>query len=514
MVSSFFGLFTAQRSLSASQTVLNVISNNIANANTDGYSRQNVSLGTSSPYPQPMKGVYQLPGTFGTGAEITTISRTRDSFLDAQFRSESLTAGFYAEMQWAMQIAEEGFMEPSESGLSTKLDTFFSSAQELSMNPESYSVRTNFIQQAVDLATVLNQQQTALKDLRTAIVGDYNDQTSVDQSKISLYMTDFNDKLDALANVNRQIITLKGNNIQPNDLLDERDRILDDLNEFMPLTFTEQESGAVSVALGGNNLVLGGTLVDTLNVVTTGIVPDPGGGVPHDDIVQIELNSTSADVTSDVTSGKCGALLKLGNYDNANPDSVAIRTLMDKMDAIAQAVAGQVNALQTAGRYIDSTTGQLVDAAGNYDEIFVDTTPADLYLTAQDISVSADLLDDPNRIACALPTAQNDEIGSGGQMLSIAQLRDTNIASLNNSTLADYHGANISSIGVEAKSINDKLDTQNALLSQISLRKEATAGVNMDEELVDLIRFQRAFEASSRVMSVMDDVLDVIINRM
>lgn len=509
MVSSFFGLFTAQRSLSANQTVLNVISNNIANANTAGYSRQNVSLATSTPFPQPMRGVYQLPGTFGTGAEIATITRTRDSFLDAQYRSESTAAGFYEELQWAVQIIEENFMEPSDSGIAAKLDSFFSSAQELSMNPESYSVRTNFIQQAVDLATVLNQQATALQNLRTAIVGNYNDQNTVDQSKLALYMTDFNDKLEALANVNRQIITLKGNNIEPNDLLDERDRILDQLNEFMPLTFTEQESGAVSVALGANNLVLGGVLVDTLNVVTTGVVPPAGVNA---DIVEIQLNSTSADVTASVNSGKCGALVKMGNFDATDP--VSIRTIMDKLDNIAQQIAGQVNALQSAGRYIDSATGLLVNAAGAYDEIFADSTPLDGFLSALDITVDANLIADPNRVACALITAQDDEVGSGGQMLSMAQLRNTNIAALNNSTISDYHRANISGIGVEAKSIKNKLDTQNALLSQINLRREATAGVNIDEELVDLIRFQRAFEASSRVMSAMNEVLEVLINRM
>ena len=212
MVSSFFGLYTTQRSLSTTQTIMNVISNNIANANTPGYSRQKVDLVTSSPYPQPIVGVQGLPGTFGTGAEIDRIARTRDSFLDAQYRIESCTKGYYVERQYAFQNSEGILMEPSESGITAKLDGFFQSAQELSLYPESLAVRTNFVQQAIDLAVVFNQQATSLIDLREALVGDFTDLTSIRESRLGMNVVDINTNLDTLADIKRQIITLKGNN--------------------------------------------------------------------------------------------------------------------------------------------------------------------------------------------------------------------------------------------------------------------------------------------------------------
>ncbi|MEW5819968.1 MAG: flagellar hook-associated protein FlgK [Cyanobacteriota bacterium] len=499
MVSSFFGLFTAQRSLSTNQTVMNVISNNIANANTPGYSRQNVNLQTSAPFPQPIKGVYTLPGTFGTGAEIKQITRTRDAFLDAQFRIEVGALGSYKEILSAATNVEGTLMEPSDSGISAKLDAFFNSAQELSLNPESLAVRTNFIQQAIDLSVVFNQQASALQDLRDSLVGNENDLTSVEQSKLGMYIVDVNSKLDTLAHINKQIITLKGNNVEPNDLLDERDRILDELSNLLPITIDESTIGSVNVSLGANQLVAGGIVVNTLFVQNSLNVNDPA------DVML--TGPPIVNVNADITGGKIGGLLDIGGN---NVGELTIRGVIERLDTLANEISTAFNALQTAGRYIDSATGQLVDAAGAFDNIFLGGPP----ITAANITVDTNLVNDPNRVAAAVITAANDEIGSGGQALQMSQLRETLLAGLGNTTFSDYHTSTISNLGVQTKSISDKFNSQETLLNQIDLRRESISGVNMDEELVDLIRFQRAFEASSRVMTTINGILDVLINRM
>ncbi|MGD9580049.1 MAG: flagellar hook-associated protein FlgK [Vampirovibrionia bacterium] len=499
MVSSFFGLFTAQRALTASQTVMNVVSNNIANANTEGYSRQTANLTTSYAYPQPIVGTETLPGTFGTGVEIETITRTRDSFLDAQYRVENCTYGDYLQKQWAMENIEGILAEPSDSGIISKLDQFFTAAQDLSLNPESLSVRTSFIQQAVDLTVVLNQQASQLQELRETLVGNEGDLTSVEQSKLGMYIVDVNSKLESLTHVNSEIITLKGNGVEPNDLLDQRDSILDELSTLLPLTIVENTNGSVNVSLGANALVTGAVLENTLSVQNSGNINDPA---------DVLLSGPPVvNVNADITSGICGGLLEMGGND---PSKTTVLDMIEELDLLASQVATEVNALQSSGRYIDSATGLLVDAAGAYDEIFTGGPP----FTAATISVDQDLIDDPNRISAAAITAANDEIGSNTQALAIAQLRNVNLAALGNATISDYQAANVSKLGVQAKSIDDFVDSQGTLVNQIDLRRESVSGVNLDEELVDLIRFQRAFEASSRVMSTMNDILDVIINRM
>jgi flagellar hook-associated protein 1 FlgK len=513
MVSSFFGLYTAQRSLSTNQTILNVINNNVANANTPGYSRQRVDLVTSSPFPQPIVGVQGLPGTFGTGAEIETITRTRDSFLDAQFRLENATLGYLTEKQYAFQNAEGILMEPSDSGITAKVDAFFQSAQELSLNPESLAVRTNFVQQAIDLTVVFQQQSTSLSVLRKSLVGEFTDLTSIRESRLGMNVVDINSKLENLANINREIITLKGNSVEPNDLLDQRDKLLDELNQYMPITVDETPVGSVNVSLGANVLVAGGTVVNVLQL-NTGDIDNPAivelyspanAGYPPSGAPNL------ANANSLITNGTLGGLLEVGGHD---ADKVTIRGLLDRLDALATEISQALNGLQGGGRYIDSATGQLVDSTvGGYTMLFQDSGGAPP-TTAADIQINQDIIDDPNRVAAAVITAGNEELGSSGQALQMAQLRNSTFAGLDNSTFANYHSSSISTLGVQAKSNEDKLASQNALLNQVDLRRESVSGVNIDEELIDLIRFQRAFEASSRVLSTMNGILDVLINRM
>jgi flagellar hook-associated protein 1 FlgK len=491
---------------------MNVISNNIANANTPGYSRQKVDLVTSSPYPQPIVGVQGLPGTFGTGAEIDRIARTRDSFLDAQYRIESCTKGYYVERQYAFQNSEGILMEPSESGITAKLDGFFQSAQELSLYPESLAVRTNFVQQAIDLAVVFNQQATSLIDLREALVGDFTDLTSIRESRLGMNVVDINTKLDTLADINRQIITLKGNNVEPNDLLDKRDLLLDELNSYMPITIDETPVGSVNVSLGTNILVAGGTVVNVLQV-NTGDADDPAvielydpadAGFPPSGPPNL------ANANSLITNGILGGLLEIGGHD---PSRLTIRGMLDRLDTLATEIATEINTLQAGGSFINAA-GDLELAGPTYPLLFGDGAGGPP-TSAADIRVEQDIIDDPNRVAAAGPTPPLDveEVGNADQALLMAQLRNGNIAGLGNSTFANYHSSTISTLGVQARSNEEKLDSQNALLGQIDLRREAYSGVNIDEELVDLIRFQRAFEASSRVLTTMNGILDVLINR-
>lgn len=506
MVSSFFGLYTAQKSLSATQTILSVISNNIANANTPGYSKQQVDLVTSSPYPQPMVGVDSLPGTFGTGADIQTITRTRDSFLDAQYRLENCTLGYYDEKQYALDTIEGILMEPSDSSISTKLDSFFNSAQELSLNPESLAVRTSFVQQSVDLAVVFNDQSSSLLALRKSLVGDINDVGSIDQSRLAVDIEDINGKLSSLSQINKQIITMMGNNMKPNDLLDKRDIILDELNQYLPITVDETSVGSVNVSLGTNLLVSGGTVVNKFAAVV--------GDVDTPAIVQLQSPAGAvnlANANSLITNGKIGGILEMGSND---PTKTSVKTLLQRIDDLAAQVANVINTLQASGRSIDASTTppQLTNVLPAWANIFVSSTAAPI--DASNISVNQNIINDPNRIAAAAGTAGNTEVGSSANALLMAQARNQANAALGGARFNDYHSSTASILGVQAKSNKDRGESQSALLDQLDLRRESVSGVNMDEELVDLIRFQRSFEASSRVMSTINQVLEHLINRM
>ena len=511
MVSSFFGLYTTQKNLSTIQTALNIVSNNIANANTTGYSRERIELTTANYYGRPIPGLIGLPGTLGTGAEIGSIQRVRDSFLDAQYRVENCTNSYYTEKKYSLDSLQSIMNEPSDSGLISKMNAFFESAQKLSLNPESLPARQEFATQASDLAVVFNQQAKSLIDLRKNLVGDATDPTSLTQSRLGMDISDINSLLENLANVNREIIALKGNGVEPNDLLDQRDNILDELSQYLPITIQETEVGTASVSIGNNVLVAGSSLVNTLkadagdtnNPTTVNLYPTGGGAT-------VAINSL-------ITNGEVGAILEMGGND---PSKLTIKGILSNLDTLAQSIANNINTLQNQGRYIYNDSSaippikELRVASTDYPIIFEssDANP----LGALNIQVVQDIIDDPYRIAAATnnPAIPNTSLGSGDQALAMADLRDDASAGPSSTTFENYLASTISILGVNAKSNTDKLDSQESLMQQVNLRRESTSGVNVDEELVDLIRFQRAFEASSKVMSTINEVLQTLMNRM
>lgn len=512
MVSSFFGLFTSQRALTSNQAALNLVGKNIANANTEGYSRQKVSLTPSLPYPTPGIGTQTLGGTFNSGADIETITRTRDTFLDAQYRLENTTQGYYTERSYTLNYCEDVLLEPSDSSISKKLNDFFDAANQLSIDPQSLAVRTDFIQQALGLTEVLNHQASSLEKLRESLVGDFSDIGIINNSRFGIAAADINKKLEYIAEVNKQIQIYRGNGMENNDLLDQRDRLLDELSGLMPFSFQEDETGTVDVYLGNNALVRGGQVANLLqletgdinNPVNVALIDPANHGYPPTGPVSV------ASVNNLINNGEMGGMLELASYSSTEFN---IKSVMDRLDLLASEIASQVNTIQANGQYIDSATGNLAVPAPPLDRIFVDSDASGT-ITAKNITISTDMLDDPNNIAAASATAAALELGSNQQALKIAQLRTAAVANLGSTSFTDFQTSTTTVLGVENKTNTEKMEIQEALLNQVDLRREAISGVNIDEELIDMIRFQRAFEASSKVMSTMNQILDIIINRL
>jgi flagellar hook-associated protein 1 FlgK len=540
------GFYNSYRSLMVNQAALSVVSNNISNMNTEGYSKQTIGLTALSNNSADSNDLFARASS-GYGATIDSISRSRDSYLDNYYRTENSDASYYTDMAGNAQFTEDITNELNNSGLMDSLNQFYKASQSMSLNPTNMVTRTDFVSKAVDVANQFSSSATKLTDLRTSLVGDISDPNSLKTSKISLYCDDLNDKLAKVAKLNESIVASSSGGQAPNSLLDERDKLLDSISEYVPITVKETASNLINIYVGGVEVVKGTSFSGKFSVAQNSD-PDPVAAANNPAIVSIvdpeSGNAKATDVKNIIDSGKVMAALTMGG---SKVNELNIKNILDKLDTLAVNFAKEVNAAQLytqaavvgppavpdrASACLDgSTPVQLKQATFN---IFVDTptTPAlppgtTAGISALNIHVNQSVIDSPSEIATAIvetdptgilltPAQWNPldptQVGNNEAALKIAQIRDNRVAGLANSTTENYITSLIGDIGVKASGINKSLDTQTAVVDQLKVKRESATGVNLDEELMDLTRYQRSYQASSRVFTVTNEILQAIIN--
>ncbi|WP_238883194.1 flagellar hook-associated protein FlgK [Clostridium sp. YIM B02551] len=230
-MSGLFGtLNIGGRGMSVAQKTIDVTSHNISNANTPGFSRQRAQIETSRPYGGPVLGAVATAGQVGTGAQVSAIERIRDTFLDFQVRNETSTAGKFDIRNNFLSEVQDIFNEPSDTGISTLMGKFFDSWQELSKQPQNSNARTVTAQQTVSLTDALNHTYTKLQDLKSNA-----------QNLLKNDVTDMNSILDQIGALNKEIKTVKVSGNEPNDLMDKRDLLIDQLSNKFNLNVERKE---------------------------------------------------------------------------------------------------------------------------------------------------------------------------------------------------------------------------------------------------------------------------------
>ena len=245
-MSIFMGLEIGKRSIMTHQTALSVTGHNIANANTVGYTRQSPTLVTTRPHYTPNLTSNSGIGQLGTGVEVAYLERMRDAFLDGQIRNENKTTGYWSAIQDTLAKIEVILNEPSNDGLRTVMDQFWESWQDLSAHPESESVRAVVAQRGAALADAFNHTYQQLTELREDV-----------NAFVRVKMDEINSIAQQMADLNQQILSITIAGKQPNDLLDKRDLLIDELSRIADVTVNHDHNGMVSVQLGGRPLVQG-----------------------------------------------------------------------------------------------------------------------------------------------------------------------------------------------------------------------------------------------------------------
>ncbi|MGQ9541255.1 MAG: flagellar hook-associated protein FlgK [Armatimonadota bacterium] len=439
---TFFGVELASRALQAMQTAMNTTGHNLANVNTPGYSRQRVNLATTEP--QVIEGVRAL--FMGSGVRVESIQRIRDMFLDARVASTNSEYQRLDTLYNRLTQVEDLFSEPTDAGLSRQIIAFFNAFQELSTNPENVGVRANVYHQVEGMARTFRQLASRLDEMLMEM-----------EQRIQATASEIDAIAKSIADLNVKIRYNKALGSMPNDLLDKRTNLIEKLSEYIGVRATEMSDGTVRVSLGEFVLV----------------EEERSHNLPEG-IDYAQKAFVDATNRAQVSGGSVRGLMDAVEY---------VRMYRTRLDNLAGALVNAVNAIHQTGYGLDGSTGNRL----------LEGTDA---LT---IRVSTDV-EDINRIAAATTSAPGD----GSKALDLARLRQIPLVGLDNKTIPDYYSALVAELGEHTRSASTGQENQKVILQNLQAEREAVSGVNMDEEMANLLRYQRSYQAAAHLVSVMD----------
>ncbi|AKA70322.1 flagellar hook-associated protein FlgK [Clostridium scatologenes] len=626
------GMFTQQR-------CIDVTSHNIANANTDGYSRQRAELQTTKPFPMPSVNNAVGPGQLGTGVEVTTIDRIRDSFLDYQIRVEKGVDGQYKGRDKFLSQLENILNEPTDTGISKDIGNFFDAWNTLGTNAKESNSRSIVAQNTLTLTTDLNHTYSELEKLKE------NTQTVIKDD-----VFDINSKLKQIDQLNREIIQVKVARNNPNDLMDRRDLLLDQLSEKFGINIDRKQFEGNNVTTsddakskdagddGRPPLAADGTT--NLNLVQTQY-PDQACRFSYVDSIQpadgqkvgaagkytvtyykngdktnsdnavtitvdiqdstdsngvkttaedkfkqlsqcrvlwadndgVALNVDTSSKSQGVLAGNlpAGSSIKFENLKMFQPPSGELKGYMSvqkdidtyegQLNKFAKALAFAVNGI------VSQSKDTIADTAAEVNNFFVNSDAqkkgvytgtdlskieqAEAEITAGNITVNQAILDDPMKIKTAAEYDGNNKPktgeSDGSRAVAVETLRDslmtiqnidpdnstktkksdfldgifqlnskigvnTIINKTNGMTLDSYFKDTVDRLGIQEQEAKKTVTNQASLLAGFTQSRDSVSGVSLDEEMANLVQFQHCYQANAKLISTVDQLLDVVIN--
>ena len=503
----------AQQSVNNNQIALNVVSNNIANLNTENYTRQTVDFAAIPPNDSFRWCSTNGNLLIGQGAEITGISTKRSEWLDNYYRAQSAPNGYYDQIGGMLNNMENLLNdELSANGLQQMFSDFFAASQALSSDPTNNAYKIAFIDAAQDVADMLNNMSKTVNSYITQAVGTFGDADSFEVSMIKTETDSLDAKLQQLAELNN----LVAQNPDSNTVLDQRDALLDEISTMIPLNTTKNENGTVNVIIDGQTVVKGGEKRLTIEAVQG----DDENHPVKIQLVDADGNIKSEDISDSLTDCGLSAILQAGEGD-----SFGYKTILNDLDQLASAFAQEMNRIQTQadangtpmyigpdGTLVESTTAFFVTKDGSAD------------FTAGNITINQALIDDPTLVATARldPNAADFDdkaVGNTGNMEQFNNLAKGKLTGLSLSdppgegmSIMDYLASLVSKIGSGVASIQNAADAQDAVMQQAQAQRDELYGVDLNEELADLIKYQRAYEASARLFNAANEMMQTIIN--
>ena len=455
-------LNAGKTSLSTNQKVIEISGNNIANVNTPGYSRQKAIL---TPYPSLNFNGFMI----GQGVKVGDIVREHDAFLSTQIQDKS--AGYGEADAKTFPLAElERVFGISEGGISTEIDSFFDSWQELTANPGGQTERDIVIQRGELLADSFHTAVAELDGVKR----------NIDESLLSR-IDGINDGLQRVADLNIRISTIESSGQSANTFRDERDLLLADLSSSIGIQSLEDKEGNVMVQLPG-----GQPLVQKGNALTL------EGEVIADELqLQVNTGTTLTPIDTTTVGGAFKGLLEV--RDQLIPD------LESQLDKLAYSLATEVNDLHSTGRDLNDNTGVLF-----FDALPVTVPPANPWdgaANALNVAISS-----PDQLAAGQTSAPGDNTLA----LQIAELGSAKIVD-GTDTLTGAYSRISAQVGLEAGQNELATAANEDTMTQLKNLRDGKVGVSLEEEMINLIQYQKGFEASAKFLSTVDEMMDTIL---
>ncbi|ABO68407.1 flagellar hook-associated protein FlgK [Geobacillus thermodenitrificans] len=535
MLSTFHGLEAARRAMMAQQAALYTTGHNIANANTEGYTRQRVQLKATPPFPTPGLNRPNIPGQMGTGVEAASVERVREYFLDIQYRGENSKLGYWEARADAVSKMEDIMNEPSDSGLAKTMDQFWQALQDLSTHPENEGARSVVRQRGLAVVETFHYLSNSLSQIQTDI-----------GTQIGVTVTQINSLAKQISELNKQIASVEPNGYLPNDLYDERDRLIDELSKLINVQVEKHPTGGNAPAtaegtydiyfLNGNEkvyLVQGGEFQS----ISFPDGQDVDGDKEHikemppaTGVTELQVGGTSVSFTSNnqVTfpMGKLRGLIEAYGYvsgqdSSGQPIVTGIYPdMLNNLDKLAYTFGKLFNAVHEKGYGLNGETGVS----------FFDGLGQEAKGAAKTIRLSADI-DDLANIAAS---TEEGKPGNGNNAINLAnvgsmllssntisligtsatiQMSDLQLPLTSGTIQTNYQGW-IGKLGVDGQQANRMKNNSDVLRQSVEERRQSVSSVSLDEEMMNMIKFQHAYNAAARQITVVDEMLDKIINGM
>ncbi len=457
----------AARAMQTQMTGVDVAGQNLANVNTPGYSRQTVDIQTSPD-------IQTSVGMVGTGSNAVAIQQAVNTLLNNQIVSQQSSSGYWTAQQSALQSAQTSLDEflngttanssssasnTSDSGLSGQLTSLFNDFQAVATSPTLISARQALVSQAQNVATTFNQIDSQLSATRNSL----NDSL---QSNVS----SANTLLAGIAQLNGQITSAESSGGTPNDLLDERQQDLQNLAQLTNIQTSAQADGAVDVSIGGQTLVSGGQVADTLQTYDAG---GTGSG-------QLLVQTATGGANLTLTGGSIQGTIDARDGELAKMQS--------NINTLAGNLISSINGSYTAGYSLTGSTGSnFFDGTG-----------------ATDIAVNASLVNNVNLLQASVSPTEN---GDGSVALQVANLASSSLSSLNNQTLGSYYDDTVAGLGTALQNANTQVTNQTAVSNMLATQQSSVSGVNIDQEMTNLMSFQRAYEAAAQLVNTVNQMM-------
>jgi flagellar hook-associated protein 1 FlgK len=464
---TFSGLNTARTALWAQQRALDVTGQNIANMNTVGYSRQRAELqslgGTSVP------ASYAVDNNIGGGVSADKVTRIRDAFLESRAQLETASTASMTVADSTYAQIEDAFKEPGDTGIQSQLSDMWAAWGDVHQNSTNPGPRSE----------VLERTQTLVAGIRTTRAA-LDEQWGGNYDGLQTLVQDVNSTASSIADLNDRIRRASIAGLPSNELADKRDTLVLQLSQQIGATASPADDGVVNVSIGGTSLVTGNKAL-TLKVVGSSNPDDLATDAPR------------------VMTDPGGTLVRPGGTAEGQLTAMTatIPQYRNAIDSLAKNLAAELNAVHQAGYDQDGNQGValLDDGAGDPTKI-----------TAANLTVA---ITDGRKIAAA--TLSPAAVGGAASGDSTNADNIYQLSLKTTGTDASYRKM-VVSLGVEAQTATNRLSSQSVISTQVDSARESVSGVNIDEEMSNMLQYQHAYAAAGQLVSTINDMLDTLIN--